>query len=364
MHDIATIGKLFNIAGELQSAIPYGSGHINDTYLACYQEGSSIERFVHQRINHHVFRQPIALMDNFEKVVDHIGDKLCLAGEPDGGRRVLTLVPGKNGRSYATDADGNTWRTTRFISNTVTHDIVTNSRQLFEAGRAFGHFQQQLADLPLDSVVETIPDFHNTRWRFEQLKTAVSADPCNRAQHVKDEIAFAADHEHLVDTLLDLNAAGKIPTRIIHNDTKINNLLFDTASGKALCVTDLDTVMPGLIHYDFGDLVRSAVGLAAEDEPDLSKVYADIDRFRQLAHGYLSATQTMLTPLERQYLPLAGPLITFEIGLRFLADYLQGDSYFKIHRPQHNLDRARTQFKLVASMEAQAETMREIIANY
>ena len=364
MHDIATIGRLFNIAGELQGAVPYGSGHINDTYLVTYQQGNRTTQFVHQRINHHVFRDPETLLDNFEKVVQHIGDKLRLQGVADWKRRVLTLVPGKNGRSCIQDAAGNSWRTTYFIPDTVTHDVVADSQQLFEAGRAFGLFQQQLVDLPLDSVAETIPDFHNTRWRFEQLKTAVSTDPCNRAQHVTEEIAFAKAHEHLVDTLLDLNAAGQIPTRIIHNDTKINNLLFDTASSEALCVTDLDTVMPGLIHYDFGDLVRSAVSSAAEDETDLTKVSADMDRFRQLAHGYLSATHTMLTPLERQYLFLAGPLITFEIGIRFLTDYLQGDTYFKIHRPQHNVDRTRAQFKLVASMEAQEELMQEIVASW
>lgn len=364
MHDIATIGKLFRIDGKLLSAIPYGNGHINDTYLATYHVGQTTQKVVHQRINHLVFRDPVGLMTNFEAVLNHISQKLILQGTPEHERRVLSLIPAKNGRFYAIDPLGNYWRSTHFIPKTVTHDIVKQPEQLFEAGRAFGLFQKQLSDLPLESVVETIPNFHHTRWRFDMLKTAVAADPCNRALAVKEEIAFAEAHEHLVDVLLDLNAAGQIPTRIIHNDTKINNLLYDTQTHEALCVTDLDTVMPGLTHYDFGDLIRSAVGLAAEDEPDVTKVSAEIGRFRQLAHGYLTATHDMLTPIERQHLVLAGPLITFEIGIRFLTDYLEGDSYFKIHRLHHNRDRARTQFKLVASMEAQKEQMEEIIETW
>lgn len=364
MHDILAIGKLFNIDGELQTAVPYGSGYINDTYLATYQGTDTSFKLVHQRINHYVFRNPVAVMENFEVVVAHLARKVQAEGKSDWRRRVLSWVPGKNGRPYVIDDDGNYWRTTHFIPDTVTYDVVQDDALLFEAGRAFGHFQKQLADLPASSVVDTIPDFHNTRWRFEMLKTAVAADPCNRAQFVKEEIAFAQAREPMVDVLLDLNAAGEIPTRVIHNDTKINNLLFDAATGEAVCVTDLDTVMQGLTHYDFGDLVRTTVSLTADDEKNLDIVYADINRFRPIAHGYLSATHDMLNPTERHYLPLAGRLITFENGIRFLTDYLQGDTYFKTQYPDHNRDRTRAQFKIVASLEEQTEAMQKIVDNW
>ncbi len=359
MHDIKTIGDLFRINGRFQTATPYGSGHINDTYLAIYTQQATHKKYIFQRINHLVFQDTIGLMGNFEKIIAHIGQKV---GRDS--RRVLSLIPSEDGSSYAIDASGNYWRVSPFIERTVTHDMVHDPKKLFEAGRAFGEFQRQLQDLPLGDVVETIPDFHNSRWRFNQLLTAVQADPCNRAQFVKTEIAFAQAHEPLVDQLLQLNAAGKIPTRIIHNDTKINNLLYDESTGEALCVTDLDTVMPGLAHYDFGDLVRTAVSLSAEDEPNTDLIQADINRFQQLAYGYLTATHDMLNPVEREHLPLASALITFEIGIRFLTDFLQGDNYFKIHRPNHNLERARSQFKLVASIEENFDEMSRIINTF
>ncbi|MGB1252663.1 MAG: phosphotransferase enzyme family protein [Candidatus Promineifilaceae bacterium] len=360
MHAIADIAQQFQIDRNLTNVRAYGTGHINDTFLLDYGGTQTVL----QRINQLVFTDPIAVMNNFELIVAHIGRKLRATNTPNIERRVLRMIPNRNGASYFQDKIGDVWRMTSYIGNTATHDIVRDPTQLRAAGYAFGEFQALLSDLPADCLTDTIPNFHHARLRFEALNKVLDADRCNRAQGAKDAIAFALAQAHLVDVLLDLNQQGKIPTRITHNDTKINNLLFDKQTGEALCVTDLDTTMSGVSLYDFGDLVRSAVSLSAEDERNLDLVHADLDRFEQLANGYLDATRMMLNSAERRHLVHACQLLTFVIGVRFLTDHLDGDRYFKIHHPNHNLERARSQFKLVASMQAQADKMERVVERW
>ena len=360
MHDISFIAQQFQVDGNLLDTRPYGSGHINDTFLLDYGQQQTIL----QRINQSVFKDPIAVMDNFTVVVDHIGRKLAQSDTTTPERRVLQVVPTRNSDAYHLDENQDVWRMTPFIEGTVTHNIVRDVSWLREAGHAFGQFQQQLSDLSPSSLTDTIPNFHNARMRFDAFLDALSNDRCNRAQAAAASIQFVLAQEPLVDVLSKLNATGQIPTRVTHNDTKINNLLYDRHTGEALCVTDLDTTMAGLALYDFGDLVRSAVSLSAEDERNLDLVHADLGRFEQLAHGYLDATHAMLNSAEKAHLVHACQLLTYVIGVRFLTDHLRGDEYFKIHRANHNLDRARSQFKLVQSMQDQTDAMEQIVERW
>lgn len=359
--DFQSLGQSFGIPGELLQAAPYGSGHINDTYAATYSSNGQFVRYIFQRINHNVFTNPVAVMENIARVTNHSRDVLARRQVSDPLRRTLTVLPALDGRPYFQDSEGYTWRTYLFIEEAVTYDKIENANQAREAARAFGEFQGLLVDLPGERLHETIPQFHHTRSRFDALIRAIEADSEGRAASVADEIGFARAREHLVDELLDQQARGELPERITHNDTKLNNVMFDTASGEAICVIDLDTVMPGLVLYDFGDMVRTATSPALEDEKDLSLVTMQMPMFQALAEGYLGATQSFLLPAEKDRLAFSGKLITFEIGLRFLTDFLSGDTYFKTHRPGHNLDRCRTQFKLVESIESQEPAMQNFV---
>jgi hypothetical protein len=274
-------------------------------------------------------------------------------GTEDIDRRTLTLVPTREGHSLWRDADGHAWRTFRCIDNTTTRNTASSPDQAYHAARAFGVFQALLADLPPPRLHETIPDFHHTRKRFNDLVAAVESDPHNRAAAVRPEIDFALAREPIVDVLHGLG----LPERITHNDTKIANVLFDIDSGEGICVIDLDTTMPGLAAHDFGDLVRTAACPAPEDETDLSLMRLHLPLFEALVRGYLDAAGSILTPAEMDQMAFSGRLIAYEIGIRFLADYLRGDTYFKTRRPRHNLDRTRAQFALAASIEAQQEAM-------
>ncbi|MBM3860211.1 MAG: aminoglycoside phosphotransferase family protein [Verrucomicrobia bacterium] len=345
----------FAIDGEFCGAETWGSGHINDTYRAAYQHHGAVIHYVHQRINHHVFRNPEAMMDNIARVTAHLKKKLG----PRAARHGLTLVPTRDGAAFCRDEDGNYWRTYHCIEGTRSYDTIQTTQQAFEAARAFGEFQRLLADFPPPRLLETIPDFHHTPKRFAALERAIGADAVHRAVNAKMEIQFALEHKPLCNILLDAN----LPERVTHNDTKINNVLLDEKTNKAVCVIDLDTVMPGLALYDFGDMVRTATCRAAEDERDLGKIHMEMELFEALASGYLTATNGFLTPTERSLLVASGTLITFEIGVRFLTDYLQGDVYFKVHRDGHNLDRCRTQFRLVESIAAQEPEMNRVVAN-
>jgi Ser/Thr protein kinase RdoA (MazF antagonist) len=356
-HDVRAVAAQFVIHGEFVSAEPYGSGHINDTYCALFHQAGTPVRYILQRINHNIFKQPAALMQNVERVTAHLAAKV--AGQPDATRRVLTLIPTRAGRNWHVDADGNHWRAYLFIEKARTYDAVESTDQAFKAARAFGQFQKLLADLPAPRLHDTIPDFHHTPKRFAAFEAALAADVAKRAALAQPEIEFARRHQALTSVLLDAH----LPERVTHNDTKFNNVMLDDATGEGICVIDLDTVMPGLALYDFGDMVRTTTSPAKEDEKDLSKVRMQFPMFEALVRGYLETAGGFLTPDEKRLLPVAGQLITFEIGLRFLTDFLAGDVYFKVHREGHNLDRCRTQFKLVESIAAQEAEMNRLVAS-
>src|SRR5690625_3957385 len=361
MRKLRYLSEQFQIFGEFLGAEPFGTGHINDSYVATYDQGGARIRYLHQRINHHVFKEPEALMENFRRVTEHIWRGLHAADVPDRSRRCLLLVPTREGMYYWHGPKGDYWRTAVFIENVATYDVVKSPIQPYEAARTFGTFQKQLIGLPGGRLHETIPDFHNTPKRFADFQKALEADPLNRAAKIKEEIDFAFRREEICPVLIDLQKTGEIPERIAHNDTKLNNVLLDIKTGEGLCAIDLDTVMPGSALYDFGDLVRSATSPAAEDERDRSKVRMQIEMFEALARGYLASTSDFLEPLEIELLPFSGKLISFEIGLRFLTDYLLGDRYFKIQREDQNLDRCRTQFALVRSIEEQEKEASRIV---
>jgi hypothetical protein len=356
-HDVRAVARQFQLYGEFLHAQPYGAGHINDTYCAVFDQGGAPLRYICQRINHKIFQRPVLLMENIQRVTAHLGGKLKLAGRRDLSRAVLTLIPARDGRAWHQDPEGNYWRVYIFIEKALAYDAVETPAQAFAAARAFGHFQKLLADLPAPRLHDTIPDFHHTPARMARLEEAVAADPMNRAKLAAPEIHFALRHKPLAGVLL---AAG-LPERVTHNDTKFNNVMLDQATGEGLCVIDLDTVMPGLALYDFGDMVRTTTSPAKEDETDLSKVEMQWPMFEALLQGYLASAADFLTPGEWRHLAFSGKLITFEIGLRFLTDFLEGDTYFKVHRPGHNLDRCRTQFKLVESIERQEPQMNQLV---
>jgi Ser/Thr protein kinase RdoA (MazF antagonist) len=347
------IAEQFEMPGEFVTAAPYGTGHINDTYCAVFNQTGAQIRYILQRVNHKVFKNPVVLMENIQRVTTHLGAKY----DPrDPSNRTLTLIPSREGRSWHRDAEENYWRAYRFIEKARAYDAVETPAQAYEAARAFGRFQKSLADLPPPRLHDTIPDFHHTPKRFARLEGAIAADPANRAKAAAAEIDFALRHKPITTILLD---AG-LPERVTHNDTKINNVMLDDATGAGVCVIDLDTVMPGLALYDFGDLVRTASSPTKEDERDLSKVGMSFPLFEALLRGYLSSASDFLTAREKEHLAVAGKLITFEIGVRFLTDHLEGDAYFKVHRAGHNLDRARAQFKLVDSISRQEEAMNKL----
>lgn len=314
-------------------------------------------RYIFQRINSDVFRDVPALMDNITRTICHVRGKLEAEGVKDISRRTLTLVPTMDNRQYLVDETGCYWRAYIFIERARTYDVIQNSRQAFEAAKAFGRFQRYLTDLPAPRLNETIPAFHQTRSRFDAFANALDADCCNRADKARDEIAFALQREAMVDVLVDLQAEGELPERVTHNDTKLNNVMIDDDTSEGVCVIDLDTVMPGLALYDFGDMVRTATNTGAEDEIQLSRICCDLDIFDAIVSGYLLSVGDTLQTGEIELLAFSGRLITFETGLRFLTDYLSGDTYFKTHREGHNLDRCRTQFKLVSDMEAKEVEM-------
>ena len=358
--DIAPVPRGFAIDGELVEAAPYGTGHIHDTFLAVYRNGRRESRFIHQRLNRRVFPRTDVVMRNIAAVTRHVRRRLETEAAPDLDRRVLTLVPTHDGSHYSVDAEGHWWRTYVFISGARSVDTPEGPGQAYEAARAFGDFQRLLLDYDGPEVAETIPRFHHTRSRFEDFRRVLATDVAGRADEAADDVRFALAREPIVDRLLDLAAKGQARTRLTHNDTKLNNVLLDGETGRGLCVIDLDTVMPGLPLYDFGDMVRTATATAAEDERDLSRVSVDEALFEAVTAGYLSSAGPLLSEAEKQHLAFSARLIVFEIGLRFLTDHLEGDLYFKVHRPGHNLDRCRTQFKMVRVLEERDDRFQEI----
>jgi len=360
MIEVSQIAESFLCKGTFVSAEPYGSGHINDTFRAVYDDAGTEVHYIFQRVNHNIFKDVPALMENIGKVVRHQRKKFTEAGIDGLDRRVLTLIQTTDGKDFFKDAEGCFWRVYIFIENHLSIDVVETTEQAFEAAKAFGEFQGQLADLP-GRLHDTIPNFHHARSRFDTLLKAIEEDVVGRVASVKEEIEFVLANEPTVDVVLDLIASGDIPERVTHNDTKLNNVLLDADTQMGMCVIDLDTVMPGSILYDFGDMVRTSTCKAPEDEQDLSKIEMDIDFFEALVNGYLETAASFLVPKEKELLPFSGKLITFEIGLRFLTDYLQGDIYFKTTREGQNLDRCRSQFKLVQSIERQMDEMKKMM---
>ncbi len=353
--DVRAIGRAFQIYGSFVQAGDYGSGHINDTFCVLYNQAGSIVRYIFQRINTDIFRDPLALMENINRVTSHIAGKI--PDMPDLFRRVLKVVPARDGDLCFRDESGNFWRAYLFIEKAKTYDAIKSPGQAFEAAKAFGMFQRMLADLPLPPLSETIPDFHNTPARFLAFEKTLAEDRCNRAALAGSEIEFALKRRDIAGILAGMQAAGELPLRVTHNDAKLNNVMIDDKTGEGICVIDLDTVMPGLTLYDFGDMVRTMTCIEAEDERNFSSIKMEFPFFEAIVKGYLLSMGDMLGRKEAGLLAFSGKLITFEIGLRFLTDYLAGDSYFKIHREGHNLDRCRRQFRLVESIEEQEEEM-------
>lgn len=364
---LSEIFAQFAIDGQLVDARPHGGGHINDTYLGYYQTPNGPAQYIHQRINHHVFQEPEKVMENIERVTRYARERIQAAGG-NPSRETLTLIPTRDGRSYHHAPEdtplGGYWRTYTFIPGVRTFEVATDLHQVYSAARAFGRFQTLLDSLPGPRLHETIPNFHHTRKRFEAFMQALKSNPAGHASQVQPEIEFILKREKDAAVMVDLLAQGSLPERVTHNDTKLNNVLIDDQTGEGICVIDLDTTMPGSALYDFGDLIRMGIATAAEDEPDLHKVGIDLRLFDALARGYLEAARESLCSLEWDLLVFAGRLITYEQAIRFLGDYLNGDTYYKIHRPGQNLDRARTQIKLIAEMERQQSAMEAIIAAY
>ena len=354
----------FRIDGDLAGIEAYGSGHIHDTYVVrCYENDRST-RYILQRINDRVFSNPEMMMENIVRVTTHIQHKLADAGISDIERRVLTVVPTRKGKVYYKCEHGRYWRMYVFVENAQSYDTIKSLEKIYEAARMFGQFQNMLTDLEGGPLHETIMAFHDGPRRFRAFLEAVEADACNRAGESKAEIDFLQEHAWIFDILPKLVERGEIPVRITHNDTKINNILFDNDSGKGLCVIDLDTVMPGLALYDFGDIARTTISEAAEDEKDLSKVTIDLGRFEAIVRGYLSTAVEFLNKAECHHLVLGGMMMTLIMGARFLTDYLMGDGYYKIYRKGHNLDRCRTQFELVRLMREREDEMDVIVHKY
>ena len=343
----------FRLEGTPVAVEPCGSGHINITRLV---RTDAPHRYVLQRINRHIFRDVPALMENICAVTRHLSAK---DSDP---RHVLTLVPTHEGAPYAVDAEGEYWRVYEYINGGICLNRAETTDDFYQSAVAFGHFQMQLADFPAQTLHETIARFHDTPARFAALHAAADADVVGRRGSVASELAFAYAREAGAGVLMEMLRDGRLPLRVTHNDTKLNNVILDEVTRSPLCVVDLDTVMPGLVANDFGDSIRFGASTALEDERDLSKVSLSLPMYETFVRGFLGACGDRLTALERETLPLGAKLITLENGVRFLTDYLDGDHYFAIHRPEHNLDRCRTQFKLVEDMEAHWAEMKAAIS--
>ena len=336
----------------------YGEGHINDTFVVWRADHT--KRFILQRINTDTFTDPAGLMENICGVTRHLRTKIQAEGG-DLGRECLNVIPTLSGAAYYIDSEGNAWRAYDFVENTVCLQQVGCEADFRTVAETLGKFQNQLADYPASTLHETIARFHDTPNRYANFEKALAADALGRAKTIAPEIAFIHAREKDCHVLLDQLAAGEIPLRVTHNDTKINNVLLDEATGKGICVIDLDTVMPGLSAYDFGDPIRTGANDCAEDEPDQSKVHFDLHLYEVFAKGYLSTAGSTMHTAEKRSLAWGAKLMTLECGIRFLTDYLEGDHYFHIARPNHNLDRARTQFTLVRQMEEVFDQMLEIV---
>ena len=362
--EITVMAGNFSYEGEIVCIKKIETGHINSTYvLTCKKADGSTIRYTFQTINTKVFTQPVELMENFGNVTNYLRDVIAReGGDPERG--TLRLVLSKEGKNYYKDEDGKYWRMYVYIDGVTSYQSVERPILFENSAKAFGKFQKQLASYPADTLHETIKQFHDTVKRFRDFEEAVAKDAMGRAKDIPDDIAFYLAHKDICGAITEKIASGEIPLRVTHNDTKLNNILMDSETDEAVCIIDLDTVMPGSALYDFGDSIRFGASSAAEDEPDLSKVHFCPDLFEAYTRGYLSEAKDALNETEKDLLPMSAILMTLECGMRFLGDYLNGDIYFAVHRPGQNLDRSRTQMKLVSDMEAQLDDMKAIVAKY
>ena len=358
------LAEKFKFCGELINSERHICGHINDTHILKFkQQDGTLKKYILQRINTDVFPAVDELMNNIDGVTKHISKKVQEEGG-DVTREGLRLVQTVDEKLYYRTEEGDCFRAYHFIEGATTYMMVENPMDFYKCGKALGKFQSQLSDFPADTVYEIIPDFHNTRKRYNDFLEAVKNDPYDRVKDVQAEIDFIMTREKETGVLVDLLNEGKLPLRVTHNDTKYNNIMIDDETGDAICVIDLDTVMPGLSLYDYGDSIRSGATTALEDEEDLSKVNFDINLFELFTKGFLESCGEALTETEIEYLPFSAKLITLELSMRFLMDHINGDKYFQIHRPNHNLERARNQLKLVSDMEEVMEDMKDIVNKY
>ena len=361
LHEVL---EAFDFGAPVVGAIRYGCGHINDTFVVHTQpENACCRRFILQRMSAAAFKHPDQLMENIIGVTEFLGREIE-KHSGDRSREAMEVLRPKNGADYYTDSQGGAWRLYPFVEGTVCHQTADTPELFAASGRAFGRFQQLLRDYPADTLYETIPHFHDTEDRLARFKAAVAADKLGRAAGCQPEIDFVLAREKDCSVALDALRAGKLPLRVTHNDTKLNNVLMDDKTGEGICIIDLDTVMPGLVLYDFGDSIRFGANHSAEDETDLSKVNLDVDLFQVYTKAFLEGVDGSLTDAEIQYLPWGAKLMTLECGIRFLTDYLDGDNYFHISREGQNLDRCRTQFKLVADMEERWSELEAIVNRY
>ncbi len=358
--DFRRICSKFALYGDFLVAVPFGGGHVNDTFQLTFDQGGVRLHYVLQRINRNVFRKPELVMENMDRVTRHLLAKIH-AEKVETRKRTIRLLRTFANQPCVTDERGDVWRAYIFVENARAYDVLETPEQAFKVAQAFGEFQCNLVDLPGPRLHETIPDFHNTPKRLEALRQAIRRDPVGRERRVRREIDFIMKRADETERLLRLQAEGAIPERITHNDTKVNNILIDDLTGDGICVIDLDTVMPGLSLYDFGDMVRAGTSPAEEDEVDLAKVGMRFEMYEALYRGFLSSAGSFLTEAERENLPFSGKLITFEIAIRFLTDYLEGDVYFKVKRPEHNLERCRNQLRMVESIEEQSKRMKDLL---
>lgn len=361
-EEIKAILDNFAIAGTFSGFYPIDDGHINDTFTVVYNIGRKEMRHLLQRINTTVFKNPDELMANVDCVTAFLRDKIiAVGGDPE--REALYCKPTRTGKKYYTDSEGRVWRLYNFIDNSYSNNSIESPEVFFNAGKAFGDFQRLLADFPIDKLYETIPDFHNTGKRYRNLINSVAADPKGRVKYVQEELNFCYARRNETYVLTGKTLIGDLPLRVTHNDTKLNNILFDKTTDEPICIVDLDTVMPGLSLYDFGDAIRFGANTTTEDDKDIKNVSLDLGLYEQYVRGFLTSAGESLVTEEVRLLPFASKMMTFECGMRFLTDYIDGDVYFKTHYPDHNLVRCHTQFALVADMEAKYDEMMKITEN-
>ncbi len=366
MDNIKNINELisaFKFDGEFEASTQLHDGHINNTYKFEFREkDGTLNRYLVQEVNTYVFKDYEGLMKNVIGVTAHMRKKIIENGG-DVSRECLCIFPTRDDKPYYIDSEGRCWRCYNFIYNAHSYALCDSAETFYNAAKAFGKFQNLLADYPIDSLCETIPNFHNTVSRFADFKKAVTDNLSGRASQVEDEINFVLAREKDCSVLLDLLNEGKLPLRVTHNDTKLNNVMFDNETNEGICVVDLDTVMPGLSLYDFGDSIRFGANTSTEDEKDISKVSLSLEYFKAYTMGFLSSAGESLTKEEINYLAFSAKLMTLECGMRFLGDFINGDVYFKTQYPEHNLVRCRTQLTIVADIESKMEQMEQIVAD-